>query len=442
MPAGEDRGRALRDHRARGKPSRPVPEKEGREIITNSDGKLPVDEGAVDLVNTVPLQIFVQCDIPTRLLPSHPLSMDDIQIVFEAPQAGQPKKKRARLVTSCDHCRLKKIKCVQSRNSSKCEACTTSRVPCRFRDREQYFAERGRLVSRNSPTSSDQDVSATEINAQIPLSVTNPQNTRLSHSPPLDTVDSSAALHRHSNTLAQSWSSTQQVYQQPSYVQAPIPPSPPQNSWHASYPVPQPSVSPASSLSDSFSYGATSERHTTTQSSILPLLDPQWPDRPNPTLMMHFIQTYFDRYGASFPCLAYDETIRQFLDQSLSPLIGASIAALAVWYSDLPEVLTRGAAEVSAVYCSLAERLVARGPQAYSVEAVHGLILLAWAEYKRAHMPDFCSHVKKAKYIAERVGLTNGSLIQSAVSEYERNILQSTWTILRQLISTVDGWAA
>lgn len=50
MPAGEDRGRALRDHRARGKPSRPVPEKEGREIITNSDGKLPVDEGAVDLV--------------------------------------------------------------------------------------------------------------------------------------------------------------------------------------------------------------------------------------------------------------------------------------------------------------------------------------------------------------------------------------------------------
>lgn len=198
---------------------------------------------------------------------------------------------------------------------------------------------------------------------------------------------------------------------------------------HASYPVPQPSVSPASSLSDSFSYGATSERHTTTQSSILPLLDPQWPDRPNPTLMMHFIQTYFDRYGASFPCLAYDETIRQFLDQSLSPLIGASIAALAVWsvtfrisafpgvhtpdrYSDLPEVLTRGAAEVSAVYCSLAEvslayltgvivtesggwqRLVARGPQAYSVEAVHGLILLAWAEYKRAHMPDFCSHVK------------------------------------------------
>lgn len=29
--------------------------------------------------------------------------MDDFHIVFEAPQEGQAKKKRARLVTSCDH---------------------------------------------------------------------------------------------------------------------------------------------------------------------------------------------------------------------------------------------------------------------------------------------------------------------------------------------------
>ena len=78
-------------------------------------------------------------------------------------------------------------------------------------------------------------------------------------------------------------------------------------------------------------YGSSSDVQSTQHSYILPLFDPQYPDRPNATLMMHFIQSYFDHYGSSFPCMAYDETVKQFLEQTLSPLIASGIAALAAW---------------------------------------------------------------------------------------------------------------
>lgn len=98
--------------------------------------------------------------------------------------------------------------------------------------------------------------------------------------------------------------------------------------------TPSPHLSPDSPSgydNASLIYGASPGTHSNQQSPLLPLFDPQQPDRPNPALMMHFIQTYFDHYGSSFPCLAYDETIRQFLDHSLSPLIATGMAALAAW---------------------------------------------------------------------------------------------------------------
>jgi len=73
--------------------------------------------------------------------------MDDFQFVFESPQAAQNHKKRPRLVTSCDNCRLKKIKCLQASPDSKCEACSQAKVSCRFNDRERYFVERSRVMA-------------------------------------------------------------------------------------------------------------------------------------------------------------------------------------------------------------------------------------------------------------------------------------------------------
>lgn len=43
--------------------------------------------------------------------------------------------------------RLKKIKCLQPSPETKCEACKAAKIPCRFRDRERYFAERSRAIA-------------------------------------------------------------------------------------------------------------------------------------------------------------------------------------------------------------------------------------------------------------------------------------------------------
>ncbi|KAF7365348.1 TKL/TKL-ccin protein kinase [Mycena venus] len=71
---------------------------------------------------------------------------DSFQFIKPRPHV-QGYKERPRLVTSCDNCRLKKIKCLQPTPETKCEACKAARLPCRFRDRERYFAERSRAIA-------------------------------------------------------------------------------------------------------------------------------------------------------------------------------------------------------------------------------------------------------------------------------------------------------
>jgi hypothetical protein len=52
------------------------------------------------------------------------------------------------------HSRLKKIKCVQIKAQTRCEACEAGNTSCQFRDRERYFAERSRIVTGASAGSS------------------------------------------------------------------------------------------------------------------------------------------------------------------------------------------------------------------------------------------------------------------------------------------------
>lgn len=119
--------------------------------------------------------------------------MDGIRFILEDPQAANSRqKKRSRLVTACDtwcapppglcpafvysdtnllslvlwYSRAKKIKCHQSSDSPKCEACRLSKSMCRFRDRERYHAQRSGSVSASSsnfnPSDSEDSRSFTE----------------------------------------------------------------------------------------------------------------------------------------------------------------------------------------------------------------------------------------------------------------------------------------
>ncbi|KZT65967.1 hypothetical protein DAEQUDRAFT_730893 [Daedalea quercina L-15889] len=364
--------------------------------------------------------------------------MDEFHIVFEAPQEGQSKKKRARLVTSCDHCRLKKIKCVQSRNSSKCEACSAARVVCRFHDREQYFAERGRIMSRNSPPRGSRRGSQVSVSIMDPMREhSSSPHSGGSSASSSDTHGSSRYTTGYGYPMAESWASV--ADDRMAYIA-------PQETWQATNGYATPTMFPSAPKlgghHDPSLYGGSSDVQPTHEPYILPLFDPQYPDRPNATLMMHFIQSYFDHYGSSFPCMAYDETVKQFLEHTLSPLIASGIAALAAWYSDLPEVVRRGAADVSAAYCAHAKALLSRTPQPTSLETLHGFILLAWAEYKRARMPEYCAYVKKASALSDQLGLSDGSLLATATTDYEQTVLRNTWSVVRQLVTTMDTWTA
>lgn len=110
--------------------------------------------------------------------------MDDIQFVLEAPHLTQGHKKRPRLVTSCDNwyvpplidgqreakiccSRLKKVKCIQTTPNTQCEACTLAHVPCRFRDREKYFAERRRIMSGAGSSEGSRRQSSSTPEAQL-----------------------------------------------------------------------------------------------------------------------------------------------------------------------------------------------------------------------------------------------------------------------------------
>ncbi|EJT96846.1 hypothetical protein DACRYDRAFT_112461 [Dacryopinax primogenitus] len=66
------------------------------------------------------------------------------RFVMEEPsESGKgQQKKRARLVTACDNCRNKKIKCLRSPASVVCESCKQSSLECTFADRDKYQAEK------------------------------------------------------------------------------------------------------------------------------------------------------------------------------------------------------------------------------------------------------------------------------------------------------------
>ena len=79
------------------------------------------------------------------------------------------------------------------------------------------------------------------------------------------------------------------------------------------------------------------------------------PDLPNVNLMLTYIQVFCDNLNVYFPFIAYDETLKQFFGKTLTPLMANCIAALAVKFVELPDVLTRGVMYVTDQYIDKAK---------------------------------------------------------------------------------------
>lgn len=321
---------------------------------------------------------------------------EDIRFVLEAPNVGRTHKKRPRLVTSCDNCRMKKIKCLQKAPDAVCEACSAAGVSCRFRDRERYYAERSRMAA--AAASSRGAVADRAHRDAGTMHNIAPATASTSHPP--------EPTHSHGGV-----------------ARSPTKRASPYHPYRVTVSV---DTSPRSSP----------ESDTSSSPSPAPLFDPNERTRPNSEYMMNYIQVFFDQFNINFPFLAYDETIRQFFQHELSSLLANCIAAHAVLVQQsdiIPEAQQRRSMHIADQYCDTAKALVTTICNVPRLDTLHALILIAWADFKRERYTEFTAYGRMAVSMAASLGLTGHTISALARDEYDRTILNSTWTSINAL---------
>ncbi|KAI1796376.1 hypothetical protein LXA43DRAFT_616825 [Ganoderma leucocontextum] len=372
--------------------------------------------------------------------------MTDIEFVIEAPQATKSNKKRPRLVTSCDHCRVKKIKCVQQSTTGGCGACVSSNVPCRYRDREQYFAERTRMLSGAGSVLQDAAANAQNTAHLSAIDASTPSSSRGSSPPYISRSGSSMSNTPNSNSPSFTCSmdisnldinpfrtfvadfGTQRLLSTSDGSMQPL-------SWSPS------STSSARRTPDmSFSDpAALLPKPATRTSPLLGLFDETDHQQPHPHLMMAFLHVFFEELGPTFPFLSLESVYERFLHRRLSPLLANAMAASAAPLSTINEIMQIGPANTADVYCQVAKSLIpAEGSQA-TIETLHAVMILSWAEYKRGRQTMFGVYARMATLLATDLGISEESLPElTRVSDAHRaRMLQNTWRGIQMLERTL-----
>ncbi|KAG6920062.1 hypothetical protein DXG01_010130 [Tephrocybe rancida] len=354
---------------------------------------------------------------------------DSFQFIIESPQHNQGHKKRPRLVTSCDNCRLKKIKCLQPSPETKCEACKASKIPCRFRDRERYFAERSRAIA------------GPNVGAYV-------DEQRSDTNPALDAFSvasgsSSPALSSHSNNRSNSHSpkasgmvsadgDTNNRYQ--SYPPDPRHPADPSNR-HGT-----PSVSSFHARNDPGYYNSPPSH---SRSPLYPqssrhvhLFDPEQPQNPHPVLMQTFVRIFFEQVGAEFPFLGYDQISQEVWDRRLPPMISNVIAAIASrsqrrYADNIPELAVRGLHNVSDTYLENAKTIGNQILHNPSMDTLHALILLTWW-LKFTGIPTSRTYAASMMRMGMDLGLTDQDSLMM-LHEKERSRRRTAWEVAYRL---------
>ncbi|KAJ3810592.1 hypothetical protein F5876DRAFT_41496 [Lentinula aff. lateritia] len=332
---------------------------------------------------------------------------DSFQFIIESPQNTQGHKKRPRLVTSCDNCRLKKIKCLQPTPEGKCEACRAAKIQCRFRDRERYFAERSRSIAGPGASSSEQRsthfdsadgfpvVSSSSSPAlssySIPRSVSHsPQangvvgaddNGSVRYSPyapdPRRSVEYS---HRHSSSMSYNSSARQS-------------------------PLSYQSMSPSPSNSPMMYHPRSQSNPNSRQ---VPLFD-STSSHPSYSLMTEFILLFFNNLHQEYSFVAYDDVYRDYNQRRMSTPLANCIAAFAVRFSTNPDLTVRGLHNVAETYATSAKTAVNAVSHIPSVDTLHALMLMAWYEYKANRINSFRDYAQLSTRMSTQLGYATAS---------------------------------
>ncbi|EJF57630.1 hypothetical protein DICSQDRAFT_129360 [Dichomitus squalens LYAD-421 SS1] len=367
--------------------------------------------------------------------------MADLEFVIEAPQVTRTNKKRPRLVTSCDHCRVKKIKCVQQPASGKCEACSSANLACLYRDREQYFAERTRMLSgagsalRDASTNGQNRAHLSAINASTPTSSRGPTPPHLSRggSSASSSPDRSYSpsflddmgISFLDNKLQDFNGGFDCQLSMPTWKD-PIQPLP----WSsARYSPDMLGTDLSMQLPQLSSY----------PSPLLGLFDASDHQHPHPNLMMSFLTVFFEKLGPAYPFLSSGNICERFLHRRLSPLLANAIAASAARFSTVNEIVQIGPANASDVYCQVTKSLIPLPGAHTTIETLHAVMLLAWVEYKRGRQAMFNDYARMVTRLAADLGISNETLPQlTRVSDPQSaRVFQSTWQGIQLLERTL-----
>ncbi|KAF5345321.1 hypothetical protein D9758_008496 [Tetrapyrgos nigripes] len=353
------------------------------------------------------------------------MDSDSFQFIIESPQHTQGHKKRPRLVTSCDNCRLKKIKCLQPSPETKCEACKTAKIPCRFRDRERYFAERSRAIS--GPSSSPNYVNEMQRNANTaPLegfSVASPPSSRSSSS-------YTSRSPKPSGIVAPDDSASVRYAPYGSETRRSV-----DYSHRASYSNSSARQSPLSYGSVSPSPAPMMHHHHHSRSSSGPrqssIFDPDNNQFPNFQFMSQFITLFFQHLGNEYPFIVYEDVWSDFMERRLSAPMANSIAALAVQYSVLPELTVRGPHNVAEAYVECARNAISPVAHIPSVDTMHACMLLAWYEYRLGRYSAFRDLATTISRLSTQLGFTapHGGLITTQDGERRKWTLKGLYSI-------------
>lgn len=352
----------------------------------------------------------------------------NFQFIIESPNAAQSHRKRPRLVTSCDNCRLKKIKCLQPSPEAECEACRSAKISCRFRDRERYFAERSRAIAGPSASTlytraasgtvaqdHPADVNSTEysLGQQVQATCSNAPSAshssqRSSYSPPGTGYGSEG--HARS-----------QSYASPEISKSSGVPRYSSNDEHVHH-------RPSASTSQSY------ERHVNQPSHyrLSQLFEPDQPQFPRRDFMSQFTTLFISHMGAQCPFLTYEDLYDRLRRQTMSALMANCIAALGARASDIPEVVARGPSTVAETYCETARELLTASLNQPTLETLHCVMLLAWTEYKAGRPHGFRQYGDLAMRTAMAIGLSEQPLQFSPYDPYQ-NSVRITWTSLNQM---------
>ncbi|ESK91007.1 c6 transcription [Moniliophthora roreri MCA 2997] len=324
---------------------------------------------------------------------------DSFQFIIESPQHATGHKKRPRLVTSCDNCRLKKIKCLQPSPESKCEACKTAKIPCRFRDRERYFAERSRAIAGPSATSN----------------YSNGQRSDGS----MDAFAASGIVAPEDNSRYQPYSTD--VRRSVDYSRTATASPVGYNSNRHSMGYNSMSPSPAPMM-----------QHTRSpsQSRQIQLFNPDFPQFPNHTYMETFMPLFFQHYSNEFPFIIYDDVIADYVERRSAPIMN-TIAALAVGHCSIPELTGRNLPGVISAYGENARGQLNTVGHVTTEENLRAFMLFAWFEYKQQRMSGFRDYSHLALRMCAQLGYTapNGALLNLQDTERRRQTSKGLFTL-------------